>query len=67
MPNRGWSGQWGGQFFGNAAAGATGAAAHPSSAAGTFGVSAGEGRSFIGTFEVHRGVPSPIGAGPAPG
>ena len=49
-----WRGQWGGQFFGNAAAGATGAAAHPSSAAGTFGVSASEGRSFIGAFEVHR-------------
>ena len=62
-----WRGQWGGQFFGNAAAGATGADAHPSSAAGTFGASAGEGRSFIGTFEVHRGVPPPIGAGPAPG
>ena len=49
-----YSGGWGGQFFGNAAAGATGADARPSSAAGTFGVTAGEGSSFVGTFEVHR-------------
>ena len=49
-----YSGGWGGQFFGNAAAGATGAAEHPSSAAGTFGVTAGVGSSFLGTFEVHR-------------
>ena len=49
-----YSGRWGGQFFGNPAAGATGADAHPSSAAGTFGVTAGEGSSFVGTFEVKR-------------
>ena len=49
-----YSGSWGGQFFGNAASGATGANAHPSSAAGTFGVTAGVGSSFVGTFEVHR-------------
>ena len=49
-----WSGKWGGQFFGDAAAGATGADAHPSSAAGTFGATAGVGSSFVGTFEVHR-------------
>ena len=49
-----YSGGWGGQFFGNAAAGATGADAQPSSAAGTFGVTAGEGSSLVGTFEVHR-------------
>ena len=49
-----YSGRWGGAFFGNAAAGATGADAHPSSAAGTFGVTAGEGSSFVGTFEVKR-------------
>ena len=48
-----YSGKWGGQFFGNAAAGAAGAGAHPSSAAGTFGVAAG-GHAFVGTFEVHR-------------
>ena len=51
---RDYSGRWGGQFFGNAAAGATGADAHPSSAAGTFGVTAGVGSSLVGTFEVHR-------------
>ena len=49
-----YDGEWGGQFFGNADTGATGAAAHPSSAAGTFGVAADAGHSFIGTFEVHR-------------
>ena len=49
-----YSGKWGGQFFGNAAAGAAGADAHPSSAAGTFGVAADAGHSFVGTFEVHR-------------
>ena len=48
-----YSGKWGGQFFGNTP-GATGADKHPSSAAGTFGVTAGVGSSFLGTFEVHR-------------
>ena len=49
-----YSGGWGGQFFGNADASATGADAHPSSAAGTFGVAAGEHSSFVGAFEVRR-------------
>ena len=49
-----YSGSWGGQFFGNAASGATGANARPTSAAGTFGVTAGVGSSLVGTFEVHR-------------
>ena len=49
-----YSGSWGGQFFGNAASGAEGADKHPSSAAGTFGVTTGVGSSFVGTFEVHR-------------
>ena len=51
---RSYSGQWGGQFFGDPGAAATGAAAHPGSAAGTFGVTAGESSSFIGTFQVRR-------------
>ena len=51
---RSYSGHWGGQFFGNAAAGAAGADARPGSAAGTFGVTAGRGGSLVGTFEVHR-------------
>ena len=49
-----YSGKWGGEFFGNPSAGAAGADAHPSSAAGTFGVAAGFLHAFVGTFEVHR-------------
>ena len=49
-----YSGKWGGEFFGNPSAGAAGAGAHPSSAAGSFGVAAGFLHAFVGTFEVHR-------------
>lgn len=52
-----WTGTWGGQFFGNPAAGATGAAALPGSVAGTFGAATGSGdsvRSFVGAFGAHR-------------
>ena len=49
-----YDGEWGGQFFGHADFGVTAADAHPTSAAGTFGVAADAGHSFIGTFEAHR-------------
>ena len=49
-----YSGKWGGEFFGNPSAGAAGAGAHPSSAAGSFSVAAGFLHAFVGTFEVHR-------------
>lgn len=52
-----WAGTWGGQFFGNPAAGATGADALPGSIAGTFGAATGSGasvRSFVGAFGAHR-------------
>ena len=52
-----WTGKWGGQFFGNPAAGATGADALPGSVAGTFGAATGSGdtvRSFVGAFGAHR-------------
>ena len=53
----GWVGRWGGQFFGNPAAGATGADALPGSIAGTFGATGRSGasdRSFVGAFVAHR-------------
>ena len=51
------TGRWSGQFFGNPAADAIGAASHPGSIAGTFGVTAGSGaasRTLIGSFGARR-------------
>ena len=47
-----FTGKWGGQFYGNGAAGA-----HPGSVAGTFGAATDDGsESFVGVYGAYRGV-----------